>query len=146
MCSSGSALSERPRPESLPSETTRVRTGHGNLFVTVTFDAEEGRPFEVFTAEGHAGSCQAADAAGLASMISLALRSGIAAKVIVALLRGIVCCPHWAEGKQTLSRPDAIAQVLEKYCGEGGGVAGDCGTCPLEPPMAAAAEVTDDNH
>ena len=45
----------RQRPQTLSSITDRVRTGHGNLYVTITFD-EYDQPFEVFTNLGKAGS------------------------------------------------------------------------------------------
>ena len=44
----------RQRPTSIQGVTERVRTGHGNMFVTINFD-EDGRPFEVFTTHGKAG-------------------------------------------------------------------------------------------
>ena len=47
----------RDRPRSLPSITTRLQTGMGNLFVTVSVD-EDGEPFEVFGHLGKGGSFQ----------------------------------------------------------------------------------------
>ena len=34
----------RPRPRTLPSSTTKLKTEHGNLYVTVSLD-EDGEPF-----------------------------------------------------------------------------------------------------
>ena len=48
-----------------------------------------------------------------ARLISLALRSGVEVQIVTA---GVgIRCPHpmWQDGKQVLSCPDAIAQVLE---------------------------------
>ena len=55
----------RPRPRSLPSVTTKLRTEYGNLYVTVCLDDDglppyrvRGRLFEVFGSLGKAGSLQ----------------------------------------------------------------------------------------
>ena len=51
------ATTTRPRPRSLPSETTKLSTELGNLYVTVCLD-DDGHPFEVFGSLGKAGSLQ----------------------------------------------------------------------------------------
>ena len=40
------ATTTRPRPRSLPSETTKLSTELGNLYVTICLD-DDGQPFEV---------------------------------------------------------------------------------------------------
>ena len=47
------------RPQGLPSETTLIRTGHGNLYVNVTF--RDGRPFEVFIYPRESSQCDHAN-------------------------------------------------------------------------------------
>ena len=107
----------KKRPVCLSSTTTRVRTAHGNLFVTVTFEDGE-RPFEVFSILGKGGGCNAALLEGLSRMISLALRSGVDEKEVVEQLIGITCCPHADEQIQSKSPVDAVAQVLRDSGGK----------------------------
>ena len=47
-------LAPRARPLSVRGVTDLVRTGHGNMYVNITFD-DTGKPFEVFTTLGKAG-------------------------------------------------------------------------------------------
>lgn len=105
-------LVPRPRPEIWPGETRRVRTGCGNLYVTVNRDGDG--PAEVFMRMGKTGGCAAAQAEAVARLVSLALRSGVALPAVVKELRGIRCpSPAWGEeGGPVLSCPDAVARVL----------------------------------
>ena len=107
-------LVERDRPAVVQGVTERVRTGHGNMFVNVTFD-EGGRPFEVFTTLGKAGGCDAAQLEAISRLMSLALRSGIDPAQVVEQLRGITCCPAWDGGTLVRSAPDAAALVLGRH-------------------------------
>ena len=104
----------RQRPQTLSSITDRIRTGHGNLYVTITFD-EEQRPFEVFTNLGKAGSSDAAYLEAVSRLASLALRSGVGVEQVIDQLRGITDAPTWDEGQQVLSAPDAVALALLRH-------------------------------
>ena len=70
-------LVRRDRPASVLGVTDRVRTGHGNMYVTISFD-EDDKPFEIFTALGKAGGCDSANLEAVSRLASLALRAGIA--------------------------------------------------------------------
>ena len=108
-------LTVRPRPTRMQGMTERVRTGHGNLYVTINFD-EEGRPFEVFSSTlGKAGGCESASMEAISRLITLALRSGVDPMEIVDQLRGITCVPAWDQGILVGSPPDAVALALERY-------------------------------
>ena len=107
-------LVPKERPTSVKGVTDRVRTGHGNMYVTTTFD-DEGKPFEVFTALGKAGGCDSANLEAVSRLVSLALRSGIDPDQIVAHLQGITCCPAWDGGTLIRSAPDAMAHTLTSY-------------------------------
>ena len=109
----------RPRPRSVPSVTHVVRTMHGKLYVTVTFDESE-MPFEVFVTLGKAGPCDRANLQALSSIASVLLRAGVYPTDIARQLRHLSCCPIWSEGAQIESIPDAIGQVLER-CSTGNG-------------------------
>ncbi len=107
-------LVPRERPTSVRGVTDRVRTGHGNMYVTITFD-DGGKPFEVFTTLGKAGGCDSANLEAVSRLVSLALRSGIDPDQIVAHLQGITCCPAWDGGTLIRSAPDAMAHTLVNH-------------------------------
>ncbi len=106
-------IAEADRPAILNGITRRVRTGRGNLFVTVNM-AENDKPFEIFATHGKAGGNDAAKAEAVSRMASLALRSGIDPVNVTEQLRGITDVPTWDAGEMIRSVPDAIASVLEK--------------------------------
>ena len=101
------------RPATLHGITRRVRTGRGNLFVTVNMSSDD-RPFEVFATHGKAGGNDAAMAEAVSRMASLALRSGIDPVDVSEHLRGITDVPVWDDGVMIRSVPDAIASVLDR--------------------------------
>ena len=108
---------ERERPAKLSGTTRRVRTGRGNVYVTVNM-SEDGRPFEVFAAHGKAGGNDAAMAEAVSRMVSLSLRSAVDPKDVVTQLRGITDMPAWDQGQLIRSVPDAIALVLDEVIAE----------------------------
>ena len=108
------------RPRRTHGITERIRTGHGNIYVTINFDPEEPdqqRPFEVFASAGKAGGCDSAQLEAISRLASLALRSGIAVDLVIEQLQGITCCPSWDEGTLVRSGPDAIALALSHVAG-----------------------------
>lgn len=107
-------LHPRSRPEITFGETRRVRTGEGNLYITINED-ERGL-CEVFTTIGKAGGVASTQAEAISRLISLALRSGVDAQEIVKQLKGISGpCPTWENGRLILSMPDAIGHALDDY-------------------------------
>ena len=100
------------RPQELYGITSRVKTGRGNLYVTVNMAGE--KPFEIFTTHGKAGGNDAAMAEAVSRVSSLCLRSGLDPKEIIEQLRGITDIPAWDEGNLVRSVPDALAMVLDK--------------------------------
>ena len=107
------------RPQVLSGFTEVVRTGHGNLYVTV--NTVEERPFEVFVQIGKSGYTTMADAEAIGRLASLGLRAGISAKEIVEQLEGIGgASPVFSEGKLVMSIPDAVAAVLKRHFVETG--------------------------
>jgi ribonucleoside-diphosphate reductase alpha chain len=103
----------RPRPEETNGVTRLITTGCGKLYVTVNQD-EDGF-CEVFAQMGKTGGCASSQIESTGRLISLALRSGVHIEAIVKQINGIRC-PHsmWQNGRQVLSCPDAIAQVLSQ--------------------------------
>jgi ribonucleoside-diphosphate reductase alpha chain len=105
------------RPTLLRGVTEKIRTGYGNLYVTV--NVREGRPFEVFAHIGKSGYTTMADTEAICRLISLALRSGVSVAKVIRQLRGIGgSSPVFSGGAKVSSIPDAIAQVLERQFAE----------------------------
>ncbi|MCG6906512.1 MAG: vitamin B12-dependent ribonucleotide reductase [Desulfobacteraceae bacterium] len=103
----------KERPETLEGFTTRMVTGMGHLYVTVT--EYEGRPFEVFATIGKSGRSTTAKTEAIGRLVSLALRSGVEVAEIVKQLKGIGGeYPVFQKGGLVLSIPDAIGRILEK--------------------------------
>jgi ribonucleoside-diphosphate reductase alpha chain len=107
------SLKPRKRPEILQGITRLMKTGCGNLYVTINKD-EKNKPFEVFTNIGKAGGCAASQSEAIGRLISLALRSGIEPQEIVKQLKGISChAPVWSSSGKITSCSDAIAKAIE---------------------------------
>ncbi|MCF8082811.1 MAG: vitamin B12-dependent ribonucleotide reductase [Deltaproteobacteria bacterium] len=110
---SGFMTAVRERPETLNGFTTKMRTGMGALYVTVT--EYEGRPFEVFATIGKSGRSTTAKTEAIGRLVSLALRSGVRVEKITEQLKGIGGeYPVFQKDGLVLSIPDAISRVLEK--------------------------------
>jgi ribonucleoside-diphosphate reductase alpha chain len=107
-------LRPRYRPAITRGRTERMRTGEGNLYVTINED-EQGL-CEVFTTIGKAGGNAAAQSEAISRLISLCLRSGVDPREIVNQLKGISGpSPIWDNGTLILSAPDAIGKAIERY-------------------------------
>jgi ribonucleoside-diphosphate reductase alpha chain len=107
-------LKPRPRPAITSGVTERIRTGEGNLYITINED-EEGLS-EVFASLGKAGGSAAAQSEAMCRLISLCLRSGLDPATIVKQLKGIGGPnPVWDNGELILSAPDAIGRALERF-------------------------------
>ncbi len=120
------------RPDSLASVTDKIKTGFGNLYVTITF--YNNKPFEVFASIGKSGYSTMADAEAIGRLISLCLRSGIDPKEVINQLKGIGGSePIFHHGHLVQSIPDAIAQVLERHLGKVNSIGKDINSskCPV---------------
>jgi len=106
------------RPEILHGVTEKIRTGYGNLYVTV--NVKDGRPFEVFAHIGKSGYTTMADTEAICRLISLALRSHVPVEAVIRQLRGIGGSSQtFSGGAKVFSIPDAIAQILHRHFGGG---------------------------
>lgn len=107
-----SSITVVDRPDTLEGFTTKMKTGMGYLYVTVT--EFEGRPFEVFATIGKSGKSATAKTEAIGRLMSLALRSGVPVESIIDQVKGIVGeYAVFHEGGRVLSIPDAIGRVLE---------------------------------
>ena len=111
-------LTPRSRPRVTYGTTREIRTGCGDLYVTINED-EKGEPFEVFAQLGKSGGCAASQTEAIGRLASLALRSGIPWSLIVKQLKGISCDRPWGLGKsRILSCADAVGKAIQMYTEE----------------------------
>jgi ribonucleoside-diphosphate reductase alpha chain len=131
----GQARAEKPglekekrpkaRQDVTHGSTRKIRTGCGNLYVTVNED-QEGKPFEIFNQIGKAGGCAASQSEAIGRLVSLALRSGIEPEMVVRQLKGISChTPVWHREGKILSCSDAIGKAVEWHLQAKQGKAGN---------------------
>ena len=113
----------RPRPRTLPSSTTKLKTEHGNLYVTVSLD-EEGEPFEVFGSIGKAGSFTSGVTEAVCRLVSLHLRRGTPLDEIIDQMQGVSEMQPFANQLSDGSRvwvlglADGISQILKLHLKE----------------------------
>lgn len=124
MTANGDSLRIMPEPEERPDilmgVTEKIKTGYGNLYVTV--NSKDGRPFEVFAQIGKCGYSTMADTEAICRLASLALRSHVSAKKVIEQLSGIGgSSAVYDKGTLIMSIPDAVAKVLIKHSGGDGG-------------------------
>jgi len=133
----------KARQDVTHGSTRKIRTGCGNLYVTVNED-KEGKPFEIFNQIGKAGGCAASQSEAIGRLVSLALRSGIEPEMVVRQLKGISChTPVWHREGKILSCSDAIGKAVEWHLQAKQGRAGngDAETQPLSILPAVETEV-----
>ncbi len=107
-----SRKSVKERPDVVYGFTQKVRTGLGELYLTV--NEVEGKPFEVFATIGRSGRSITAKAEAIGRLVSLALRSGVDVRDVVKQLKGIGGeHPVFQKKGLLLSIPDAVGWVLE---------------------------------
>ncbi|MDI3298774.1 MAG: ribonucleoside-diphosphate reductase, adenosylcobalamin-dependent, partial [Bacillota bacterium] len=129
-------LRPEARPEVLTGRTTRIRTPLGNLYVTV--NELNGRPFELFTQIGKAGSDVSALTEALARLISLALRSGVDPDAVAEQLIGIGGSQSVGFGPYRIrSVPDALGRILAGTWPDGHAGDQEAGSSSPEAPLRA---------
>ncbi len=120
----------RKRPIALIGKTYRIKTGYGNLYITINND-ENGLPFEIFATIGKSGGFFQEQTEGVCRLVSLALRCGIKIEEIVSHLKGIRGpMPVISEKGTILSLPDAIGRTLEEHVKLNGNL-----KSPMELPL-----------
>ncbi|MHC1712553.1 MAG: vitamin B12-dependent ribonucleotide reductase [Solidesulfovibrio sp.] len=117
----------RTRPDVVFGFTQKVKTGLGELYLTV--NEIDGKPFEVFATIGKSGRSVTAKAEAIGRLVSLALRSGVSVADIVGQLKGIGGeNPVFQKKGLLLSIPDAVSWVLENRYLQGQTVHDDTGS------------------
>lgn len=108
---------KREREDALPSETHRIDTGYGKLYVIVTFD-EDGDPFEVFAHMGMSGGNRNTWCEAVGKLMSTALRAGVDAAEVADAVTGIKQDKVKEDNGDTVeSIPEAIGIGLLRAAG-----------------------------
>lgn len=103
------------RPEVVKGSTRRIKTGCGNLYVTINID-EEGSPYEVFARIGKVGGCAATQSEAMGRLLTLLLRAKTPIDMLVKQLRGISCHQPFGHGESKVSScADAVGKALYLY-------------------------------
>jgi len=127
----------RPRPKAMAGSTREVKTGCGDMYVTINND--ENGPFEMFCAMGKSGGCISAYSEAIGRLVSLALRSGVDPKQVVKQMKGIRCSrPVFDTGGITYSCADAISKTIQSHLSQDNTVQVGIASFVLEKP-----EITD---
>ena len=107
-------MEKQARPKVLTGKSVKVKTGCGNLYITLNKDGSS--LFEVFATLGKAGGCGNCQNEALTRAITLGLRYGIPKEEYIKELEGIKCPnPNMFPIKErTLSCPDALARVIKE--------------------------------
>lgn len=108
---------KKPRPQKLIGETYQIKTGCGQLYVTV--NENDGLPYELLPTMGKSGGCASAQLDCIGRLISYSLQNGGQIASIIKLLSGISCHSSiTVNGEKVLSCADAIAKILMLYFDE----------------------------
>lgn len=102
------------RPKALKGDTYQIKTGYGEMLVTVNYF--NGKPFEILCTLGKSGASEMAKAEGISRLCSILLRCGVSPDIIVGQLEGIKgSTPVHTELGLVESIPDAISKVITHY-------------------------------
>jgi ribonucleoside-diphosphate reductase alpha chain len=104
-----------PRPDVVNGTTRKLKTGCGNLYVTLNAN-ENGELYEAFVRVGKAGGCAASWSEALGRLVTLELRMKTPAENLVKQLRGISCHqPAGLGAAKVLSCADAVGKALQLH-------------------------------
>ncbi len=104
------------RPKITEGSTIRIKTGCGNLYVTLGYISETKQLIEVFAVLGKSGGCARAQTEAITRSISLGLKYGISIQEFIDEFTNISCPNNILENEiQVKSCADAIAQVLKEF-------------------------------
>lgn len=108
-------MTKKERPEVLRGATRKIKTGCGNLYITINED-ENGAPIEIFCKLGKTGGCAASQLEAIGRLISMSLRSGYELDDMIKQLTGIACHQPVGFGTNKVSScADGVAKCLQAY-------------------------------
>lgn len=97
------------RPPELFGKTPKIKTGCGNLYVTI--NENEGKTSEVLPTLGKAGGCASAITQAVGRLAGLALRRGATDNEVAEQLKGIACHLPTLECSSCV---DGVGRMLDK--------------------------------
>ena len=100
------------RPETLEGKTYQIRTGYGDMLVTI--NSYRDKPFEVICQLGKSGASEMAKAEAISRLVSILLRCSVDVGTIINQLEGIVGGnPTMGKLGTIYSIPDALAKIMK---------------------------------
>ncbi len=136
----------KKRPEIMLGKTYKVKTGYGNIYITINND-ENGEPFEIFATIGKSGGFFQEQCEGICRLISLSLRSGVKISEIIDNLKGIRGpMPTITERGTILSLPDAIGKILEEHAKVSEGLVTPVNESNAQAKNVVTAKAEEDVH
>jgi ribonucleoside-diphosphate reductase alpha chain len=94
------------RPNEVPTETIKVKTGCGDAYITISTDPDF---YELYGLLGKTGGCAAAFLHALTTVISVAVQHGTPKESIIKQLKDIRC-PQ--DSNFIPSCPEALARIM----------------------------------
>ena len=107
-------IEKKERPVIVSGRTIRVRSGCGNLYISINED-EKGQPIECIAVLSKSGSCARCHIESSTRAISLGLKYSVPLSEFYLELRGIRCPSPVAGEDGALSCADAIARAIQNY-------------------------------
>jgi ribonucleoside-diphosphate reductase alpha chain len=100
------------RPEVLHGKTYQIRTGYGDMLVTINSLSND-EPFEVICQLGKSGASETAKAEAIGKLVSTLLRCSVDPEIVIKQLEGIVGGSTIIGRHGTISSiPDALAKIM----------------------------------
>jgi ribonucleoside-diphosphate reductase alpha chain len=105
---------KRVREKVLSGKTYEIRTGCGDLYITINSDSIG--IFEILIKMGKGGGCASAQNEVAGRLITTALRHGVPIKALVKQISGISCHSVYGVGNDMVtSCSDAIVKAITKH-------------------------------
>lgn len=114
-------MGKETRPKDLYGITYKIKTGCGNMYITIGSEGNGSKPIEVISRLGKSGGCSGSQNEALGRSISIGLQGGIEVERYIKTLKGIRCPQpgdYYEPDKLCLSCSDAVGWALEKYLKE----------------------------
>jgi len=97
-------MTDFERPKVLSGITVKIKTGYGNLYVTINHTGE-GKPIEVFAVLGKSGQSTQAKTEAVGRLTSLCLQGGAPVSAVIKQLEDI-------SGEKPLAGPDGLVKSI----------------------------------
>jgi len=124
------------RPDVIKGSTRKIKTGCGNLYVTINAN-EKGELYEAFVRLGKTGGCAASQSEAMGRLLTMLLRLKAPLDEIVKQMRGIACHQPYGLGQSKVSScADALGKALQLHHRKEGHKTHEMKADPGEPPVS----------